>query len=85
MESIKKKIARAADTAHSNKHNVYCRTSFWMCKVRCWRRSFGNKIPVSLSACLTASLTIQVDVIKMTPGPGLLRPTLGIRSTKSSQ
>ena len=26
-------------------------TSFWMCKVQCWRWLFGNKKPISLQCC----------------------------------
>ena len=49
IESILKILARAAGTGHSNYHNAQGCTSFWMCKVRCWRWLFGNKIPVSLA------------------------------------
>ena len=37
IESTWKTLARAADTKHSNQHNAQGSTSFWACKVRCWR------------------------------------------------
>ena len=46
--STRKNLARAADTGNSNKHNAQESESFWMCKVRCWRWLFGNKIQISL-------------------------------------
>jgi len=48
MISIREMLARAAGTGHSNQHNAWGSTSFWMCKVRCWRWLFGNQIPISL-------------------------------------
>ena len=57
IESIRKMLARAADTGHSNQHNTQGSTSFWMCKVRCWRWFFGNQIPISLDRC---QLWVQV-------------------------
>jgi hypothetical protein len=47
IESIREMLARAADTGHSNQHNAQGSTSFWMCKVRCWRWLFVNEIPIS--------------------------------------
>ena len=46
IESIQKMLARAADTGHSNQGS----TSFWMCKVRCWRWLFSNELTSSLRA-----------------------------------
>ena len=58
IESIRKMLARVADTGHSNKHNAWGSTSFWMCKVRCWCW-FGNKIPISVIYQYPASITLE--------------------------
>jgi hypothetical protein len=42
IESIRKILARVADTGHSHQHNVFGSTSSWICKVRGWRWLFGN-------------------------------------------
>ena len=47
IASIRISPARGIDTRHSNWHNWYGSTSFWMSKVRGWRWSFGNNIPTS--------------------------------------
>ena len=46
IKPIHKMLARAADTGHNNWHDEYGSTSFWMCKVRCWRWLFGDKTPI---------------------------------------
>ena len=44
IESIRKRLARAADTGHSNSHNAQGRTPFW----KSWRWLFGDNILISL-------------------------------------
>ena len=46
IESIREMLARAAVTGHIDWHSAQGSTSFWMCKVRCWRWLFGNNIPI---------------------------------------
>ena len=60
LPSILKMLTRALHTEHNNGHIAQGSTPFCMCKLRYWRRLFGNIRPISFTnpvraACLEPS------------------------------